>query len=690
MFETPVTIAEDQVDLHHGELVEDPYRWLEATDDPRTRAWIEAQNRATLSYLEAIPSREAIRARLTDLWNYPRSDVPRQRGGRWFQSRNAGLQNQPVLYVMDRPDEAGRVLVDPNQLSAAGTVALTGAEVSRDGRLLVYATSAAGSDWLSWRVRDVDSGEDLSDRIEWSKFCTASWLRDGTGFTYSALDPPAAGDEYLAQSRTPRVQLHHVGTPQEHDQLLYSAADRPDWMPHATVTEDGRYVVIEISRGTFPESRIEVIDLEQGTVAPSLLVADFTCAATVATNIGSRFYLVTDYLAERQRLVAVELGQAERSGWQEVIPETDATLLSVDHFGGRLVCHYLRDARSQLVVHHIDGRRVGEISLPGMVTVTGLSGSRDSQVMHFSVSSFTESTSIWSHDLESGETVLVQGPQARIDPDLTLTEQVYVSSEDGTRIPVFLTHRRDLTKNGEVPVLLYGYGGFNIPLTPAFSAAERVWVERGGLLAVANLRGGGEFGRNWHDAGRLANKQNVFDDFCACARWLASSGWSRAGRIAIDGRSNGGLLVGACLTQHPELFGAAVPEVGVLDMLRFHKFTIGWAWTSDFGDPQDPIQYRWLRSYSPLHNVRFGVSYPATMVMTGDHDDRVMPGHSFKFAATLQAAQAGAEPILIRVETSAGHGMGKPTAKLIAERTDFLAFLERALGGRDGQEGASG
>ena len=690
MIKPPLTPTQDQVDLHHGELVDDPYRWLESTDDPRTRAWIEAQNQVTMSYLESLPSREAIRSRLTELWNYPRSDVPRQRGGRWFQSRNSGLQNQAVLYVMDRPDEPGRILVDPNQLSAAGTVALTGAEVSWDGRLLAYATSAAGSDWLKWRVRDVASGEDLSDVVEWSKFCTVSWLRDGTGFTYSALDPPAAGDEYLAQSRTPRVQLHLLGTPQEHDQLLYSAADQPEWIPQATVTEDGHYVVIEISRGTFPESQIEVIDLEQRTIGPVSLVADFSSSAKVATNIGSRFYIVTDYRAERQRLMAVELGQAERGSWQEVIPETEATLLSVDHFGGRLVCHYLQDAHSQLVVHRLDGRRVGEISLPGMVTVTGLSGRSDSRVMHFSVSSFTESTSIWSHDLESGETVLVQGPQARIDPDLIVTEQVLVTSDDGTRIPVFLTHRRDLVKNGEVPVLLYGYGGFNIPLTPSFSAGERVWVERGGLLAVANLRGGGEFGRSWHDAGRLANKQNVFDDFCACARWLAGSGWSWADRIAIDGRSNGGLLVGACLTQHPELFGAAVPEVGVLDMLRFHKFTIGWAWTSDFGDPEDPAQYRWLRRYSPLHNVRAGVSYPATMVMTGDHDDRVMPGHSFKFAATLQAAQAGTEPILIRVETSAGHGTGKPTEKLIAERTDFLAFLEHSLRDRGRPEGAGG
>ncbi len=675
-----MTPREEQVDLYHEEAVADPYRWLEATEDPRTRAWIAAQNRATESFLKAVSSRESIRARLTELWDYPRAGVPWQRGESWFQFRNSGLQNQAVLYVMDEPDQPGRILVDPNQLSKAGTVALTGAEVSRDGRLLAYATSAAGSDWLSWRVRDVTSGDDLPDLIEWSKFCTASWLRDGTGFTYSALDPPASGEEYLAESRTPRVLLHLLGSRQDRDRLLYSAPDHPEWLPSAAVTEDGRFVVIHISSGTSRENRIEVLDLEQPDSVPRPLVGDFTSAVEVVTNVGSRFYLLTDHQAERQRLVAVDLDHPERSRWHEVIPETEATLIRVDHFGGRLVCHYLQSAHSRLVMHHLDGRRLGEIPLPEMVTVTGLSGRVESQRTHFSVSNFTQSSSIWSHDLETARTVLVQGPQAAVDSDSSVTEQVFVPSADGTPIPMFLTRRRDVVPSGDVPVLLYGYGGFNHPVTPAFSVPERVWVERGGLLAVANLRGGGEFGRSWHDAGRLARKQNVFDDFCGCARWLATSGWSRAERIAINGASNGGLLVGACLVQHPELFGAAVPEVGVLDMLRFDKFTIGWAWTSDYGDPRDPTQYRWLRSYSPLHNVRPGVCYPPTMVMTGDHDDRVMPGHSFKFAATLQAAQEGPAPILIRVETSAGHGLGKPTEKSIAERTDFLAFLEHSLG----------
>ena len=675
-----MTPREGQVDLYHGEAVSDPYRWLEATDDPRTRAWIAAQNRVTESFLKAISSREQIRARLTELWDYPRAGVPWQRGESWFQFRNSGLQNQAVLYVMAEPDHPGRILVDPNQLSTDGTVALTGAEVSRDGRLLAYATSAAGSDWLTWRVRDVTSGDDLADVLEWSKFCTASWLRDGTGFTYSALEPPAVGEEYLAESRTPRVMLHLLGSPQDQDRLLFSAADQVEWLPHGVVTEDGRFVVIQISSGTSRENRIEVLDLKQPDFVPRPLVGDFASAVEVVTNVGGRFYLLTDHQAQRQRLVAVDLDRPERSRWHEVIPETEATLVRVNHFGGRLVCHYLQNAHSQLVVHHLDGRRLDEIPLPGMVTVTGLSGRVESPRMHFSVSGFTQSSSIWSHDLETDRTVLVQGPQAPVDSDSSVTEQVFVRSADGTRIPMFLTRRRDLVPTGEVPVLLYGYGGFNHPVTPEFSVAEWVWVERGGLLAVANLRGGGEFGRRWHDAGRLAEKQNVFDDFCGCAEWLATSGWSRAERIAINGASNGGLLVGACLVQRPELFGAAVPEVGVMDMLRFNKFTIGWAWTSDFGDPQDPVQYRWLRSYSPLHNVRHGVRYPPTLVMTGDHDDRVMPGHSFKFAAALQAAQGGHAPILIRVDTHAGHGLGKPTEKLIAERTDFLAFLEHALG----------
>jgi prolyl oligopeptidase len=682
----PPARASDQVDDHFGELVPDPYRWLEDTYSSETGAWVKAENELTESWLASVPSREEIRTRLTELSDYPRFGVPFPRGPRWFQMRNSGLQDQPVLYVMDRPDDTGHVLLDPNTLSADGTVAVTGLEVTEDGSKLAYATSSAGSDWKTWRVRDVGTGADLDDTVEWSKFASAAWTKDNSGFFYSALEPPREGAEFLDQSRLPRILFHLLGTPQSEDETFFAAPGQDEWLPHQTVSDDGRYLVVSISRGTNPEARLQVLDLEDPHGGYRMLVGDFASKAAVVTNLGTTFYLLTDHGAERQRVVAVDLDEPDRDRWREVVPETDANLVSAYFFGGRLVCHYLQHATSLIRVYELDGSHAHDIALPptsalagSKVDVEAIEGRPDSSIVHFQLVSFGESGSLWSHDLSTGETLLVRASKAPIEPGLLVTEQVFVTSDDGTRIPVFLAHRRDVSPNGDVPALLYGYGGFDVPITPEFSARHALWMERGGLLAVAVLRGGGEYGGPWHDAGRLAKKQNVFDDFCACARWLAHSGWSRRERIAINGASNGGLLVGACMTQHPELFGAAVAEVGVLDMLRFHKFTIGWAWTSDFGDPENPEQYRWLRVYSPLQNVRPGEHYPATLLLTGDHDDRVVPGHSFKFAAALQAAQAGDAPILIRVETSTGHGAGKPTTKLVAESTDVLAFLEAVL-----------
>jgi len=685
----PLARRGDDADDYHGELIPDPYRWLEDTDAPETRTWIEAENELTEAFLAAVPAREAIRSRLTELWDYPKLGVPFERGGRWFQTRQSGLQNQPVLFVMEAPDDEGRLLLDPNVLSGSGTVAVTSLEVTDDGSLAAYATSEGGSDWRTWHVRDVATGLDREDLVEWSKFGLAAWRRDGSGFYYVGMERPAAGAEYLAESRGARILFHRLGTPQRSDTLVY-APDDPDWLPHAAVSDDDGYLIVSIGRGTFPEARIEVLDLDHPDAGFRELVPDFISRVAVATNLGTTFYLVTDYQAERRRVVAVDLDAPEREHWREIIPETPDTLLEAHFYGGRFVCHYLHDAHSVLRVYQLDGEHVHDIPVAGSASLAGgavehegIEGRPTSDAVHFGITSFTESGSLWSHDLESGTTRLLQPSAAQVDPEAFVTEQILVPSDDGTPIPMFLTRRRDLAPDGGIPVLLYGYGGFDIPITPSFTVTQVVWMERGGVLAVANLRGGGEYGRAWHDAGRLANKQNVFDDFAACARWLANSGWSRADRIAINGASNGGLLVGACLTQHPELFGAAIAEVGVLDMLRFHKFTIGWAWTSDFGNPDDPEQYQWLRPYSPLHNVRDGTSYPPTLLMTGDHDDRVVPGHSFKFAATLQAAQRGETPMLIRVAESAGHGLGKPTAKQIAEQTDFLAFIEAALGVTD-------
>ena len=675
-----------EVDDHFGELVPDPYRWLEDTYSDETGAWVRAENELTEAFLAAVGPREEIRARLTVLSDYPRFSVPFTRARRWFQMRNSGLQDQPVLFVMDRPGDVGRVILDPNALSIDGTVAVTGLDVTHDGSKFAYATSSGGSDWKTWHIRDVSSGADLSDLVAWSKFSSAAWQKDGSGFFYSGLVPPKEGSEFLDESRIPRIFLHVLGTPQHEDQLVFAAPEEPEWLPHPSVSEDGRYLTISISRGTNPEARLRLFDLEDPGGGFRPLVEDFLSKAIVITNVGKTFYLLTDYRAERQRIVAVDLDHPGRENWHEVIAETEDCLVTAYFFGGRLLCHYLHHATSLLRVHELDGSLVRDIALPPMTALSGskadteaIEGRPDSDLVYFELVSFIDSGSLWSHNLSTGETLLERRSASRVDPDLFLTEQVFVTSDDGTRIPLFLAHRQDVSTNGEAPALLYGYGGFDVPITPEFSARRALWMERGGVLGVAVLRGGGEYGKAWHDAGRLGNKQNVFDDFCACARWLADSGWSSRDRIAINGGSNGGLLVGACVTQHPELFGAAVCEVGVLDMLRFHKFTIGWAWTSDFGDPEDEEQYRWLRAYSPLHNLRAGQQYPATLLLTGDHDDRVVPGHSFKFAAALQAAQGGDAPILIRVETSTGHGAGKPTTKLIAESTDMLSFLEEVM-----------
>ena len=682
-----VTAKVDQVDDYHGDLVADPYRWLEDTTDPATAGWIRAENAVTESWLARVPTRDEIRSRLLDIWDYPRYGAPFERGGAWFQFRNSGLQNQSVLYVMDAPEVPGRVLLDPNEFAADGTEAVTSVSATDDGSLLAYATSMAGSDWMTWRVRDVNSGQDTDDLVQWSKFCTAAWTKDGSGFFYSAPKPPMADSEYLEESGPVRVFFHRLGT-RQHDDELFFEPDRPEWIPETEVSEDGRFVVVYVRHGTAPESTVAVIDLENDDRQLRHLIDDFSCQARVVTNLGSKFYLLTDDAAPRQRLVTVDIDRPAREHWSEIVPEGEALLLDVRQCGGALVCHHLQDACSRLSVVGLDGTHIRDLQLPGIVSLaddeygSGLSGRAHRKEVYFTLSSFTDPGSLWAHDIDTGATRLVRSSEAPIDPSAFVSEQVFVRADDGTSIPLFLTYRSGLAPTGSVPVLLSGYGGFNVSTTPRFKASDAVFIERGGLLAVAVLRGGGEYGKAWHDAGRLAHKQRVFDDFCDCARWLESSGWSSPSRVAINGRSNGGLLVGACLTQHPELFGAAVPEVGVLDMLRFHRFTIGWAWKSDFGDPEDPEQYRWLRAYSPLHNIRQGTSYPATLIMTGDHDDRVVPGHSFKFAAALQAAQASGSsaPVLIRIETSAGHGAGKPTSKAIAEATDLLAFLEVALG----------
>jgi prolyl oligopeptidase len=673
----PATRRGDVEDMLHGELVPDPYRWLEDDNSAETAEWVTAQNAVTHGYLSGLPGRDEIAALLTESLDTVRHGAPQRHGDRWFWMRHDGLADQPVLVVSDDPREQSRILIDPNDFSDDGTAALMSWSVSDDGRRVAYATSDAGSDWMTWRVRDVDSGEDLDDVLRWSKFSETSWLPDSSGFFYGALDAPAPDDALTATNESLRLQLHLLGSNQDDDRVVYVDPD-PQRFPEGEVSPDGRWLILTNTRGTALNTVVLVAELSDDSLALSPLVPEPVAMTRIIGNDGATFYALTDLGTSRRRLVAIDLDAPQPEHWRDVVPESGDLLLRAKQVGGRLVCEHLHDASSLVQIYELDGTPVATVPLHGAVTVTELTGRRDDPLLHLATTSFTDPASVWQHDVSTGATERLFA--ATDADDLIVTQRVHATSPDGTGVPMFLVHRGDVTPDGDRPTMLYGYGGFDIPMTPTFSALRSTWVHRGGVLAVANLRGGGEFGIEWYEAGRRQHKQNVFDDMAACARWLASSGWTRPARIVINGGSNGGLLVGAVLTQHPDLIGAAVPEVGVLDMLRFHKFTIGWAWTDDYGDPDKPDEYPWVRAYSPLHQLRPGTAYPPTLVMTGDHDDRVVPAHSFKFAAALQVAQGGDAPTLIRIETSAGHGAGKPVHKVIEERTDMLAFCEATVG----------
>ena len=678
-FHYPTAPTADQVDDYHGVRIADPYRPLEDSDAPASRAWIEAENGLTERVLGEVPARREIRARLGELWDYPRAGAPWRRGERWFPLRNTGLQDQDVLWSAEAPEGAGVPLLDPNVLSDGGTTALSATAVSESGELVAYATSDAGSDWRTWAIRRVATGHDLPDRLTWSKFASAAWTHDDAGFFYGRYPEPPADAAYDAPNRDMQLRYHRLGTDAADDPLVFATPYEPEWGYEPEVTDDGRLLVISVWRGTDPTNRVYVADLTGGLgaarVRPLLDAAD--ARYELIAGVDGRLYLLTDLDAPRGRVVAIDV--ADPGELREVIPEGSDALETVRLVGERLAAISLHDAHHRLAIFETDGRHVADVALPGIGTVGELAGRRDDAELFLTFMTFASPAVVLAVAMGDGSVREVRRPALPWNPPDFDTEQVFVSSDDGTRIPLFLSRRRDVVPNGDVPTLLYGYGGFQISVGPTFKAEWLAWMERGGLLAVASLRGGGEYGREWHDAGRLEHKQNAFDDFAASARWLAASGWTRPERIGISGRSNGGLLVGAALTQHPELFGAVVAEVGVMDMLRFHRFTIGWGWTSDYGSADDPDQFQTLLAYSPLHNIRDGLAYPATLVTTGDHDDRVVPGHSFKFAAALQAAQAGDAPIIVRIDTDAGHGIGKPVSKLIDERADVLAFLALAI-----------
>ncbi len=672
----------DKIDDYHGVKVADPYHWLEDPDSADSRAWIEAQNKLTFGFLNEIPERAKIKERLTRLWDYEKYGPPFKEGGRYFYLKNEGLQNQNVLYTLKSLDGAPRVLLDPNKLSKDGTVAMSSYAVSEDGKYLAYGLSTSGSDWQEWKVREIESGKDQSDLIKWVKFSSASWTTDGKGFFYSRYDEPNEKTKLEDANYFQKLYYHRLGAPQSQDVLVYERKDQKEWGFDGHVTEDGRFLIISVWKGTDPKNLVFYKDLqsggEMGTKAVEL-INEFDAAYSFIGNDGPVFWFRTDLNAPRGRIIAIDTRSSDRANWKELVPQAAETLEGVNLVGDHFIASYLKDARTQIKLFDLSGKSAREIELPGIGTAVGFGGKRKDTETFYSFTSFTTPTTIYRYDVKTGKSAIYRQPKVDFNPGDYETRQVFYNSKDATRVPMFITHKKGLKLDGSNPTLLYGYGGFSVSLTPAFSISHLVWMEMGGVYAQPNLRGGAEYGEEWHLAGTKSKKQNVFDDFIAAAEWLIANKYTSTPKLAIEGGSNGGLLVGACITQRPDLFGAALPAVGVMDMLRFHKFTIGWAWTSDYGSPDDPEDFKALYAYSPLHNIKPGVKYPPTLITTADHDDRVVPAHSFKFAATLQAAQAGDAPTLIRIETKAGHGAGKPTSKIIEEISDSWGFLVRVL-----------
>ncbi|MHC5937432.1 prolyl oligopeptidase family serine peptidase [Nostoc sp.] len=683
----PSSHKSDQVDNYHGTLVADPYRWLEDPDSEETRTWIEAQNQVTFGYLSEIPTREKIKQRLTKLWDYEKYGIPFKEGeslgdgssDRYFYFKNDGLQNQSVLYTLKTLDDQPKVLLDPNKLSEDGTVALSGLSISEDGKLLAYGLSASGSDWQEWKIRDVETGEDLQDHLKWIKFSGASWTHDHQGFFYSRYDEPNEKTQLEDVNYYQKLYYHQLGKPQSEDILIYHRPDQKEWGFSGGVTEDGAYLIILIWLGTDSKNLVFSKELTNHNAEVVELINQFEADYSFINNDDSLFYFRTDLNAPRGRVIAIDIKNPAKENWREIIPQSAETLESVGILNNQFVTDYLKDAHSQIKIFDLKGAFVREVELPGLGSAGGFGGKRHDTETFYIYTSFTAPGTIYRYDMITGKSTVFRQPQVDFNPADYETKQVFYHSKDGTKIPMFITHKKGIKLDGNNPTYLYAYGGFSASMTPSFSVSLLVWMEMGGVYAMPNIRGGGEYGEEWHQAGMKDKKQNVFDDFIGAAEWLIANKYTKTDKLAIAGGSNGGLLVGACITQRPDLFGAALPAVGVMDMLRFHKFTIGWAWTSEYGSADNPQEFPALYAYSPLHNIKPDTAYPATLITTADHDDRVVPAHSFKFAAALQEAHAGDGPTLIRIETKAGHGAGKPTAKIIEEAADKWAFLVRTL-----------
>jgi len=668
----PDGLRGEQVDTYHGVSVPDPYRWLEDPDSEPTRAWIDAENQLTRATLDAVPERSQIRDRVAELWKRERWSVPMVRGGRTLYRYNDGSMNQSVLMMAEQPGAPGKRILDPNTFSEDGTTSLSETRVSPDGKHLAYSISEGGSDWRTYKVLDLESGEPTEDVLKWAKFSRAAWKADGSGFFYSRYPEPEGKTE---ANHFQKIYFHALSTPQSADVLVYDNPEQPDWGFTPQVTDDGRWLVIHIGVGTEEKSRIHLIDLEDPKSDPVKILDDFDADYRFITSREHRFYFFTTKDAPKGRVVSIDVRKDGPEAWSEIVGEGEDVIESTAIIGDRLVVGTLHDASARLHIFDLSGELQGEVSLPGIGSIWGLSSRPEGDTGWFGFESFTRPPTVFSLDLSDRSTEPVWELELSFDPEDYTTEQVFTESADGTRVPIFLTYAKGERPSG-APTLLYGYGGFNISITPKFKVRNLVWIERGGVYASATLRGGGEYGEQWHQAGTKTHKQNVFDDFIAAGEWLRDSGVSSG--TAIHGRSNGGLLAGATVLQRPDLFAAALPSVGVLDMLKFEKWTIGWAWSSDYGTVADPEQFKALHAYSPVHNA-VPAEYPPVLISTADHDDRVVPAHSFKFAAALQHAQQGPAPILIRIETQAGHGAGKSQAMGIDEATDELAFMTMAL-----------
>ncbi len=669
----------DTIDNYHGIPVADPYRWLEEAGSEETRAWVKSQNEVSAAYFQASSERPRIIARLTELIDFPRYTAPVQKSGRYFFSHNTGLQNQAVLYTQTGLEGQPAVLLDPNTLSVDGTVALTTQAYNHDGTLLAYGVSTSGSDWQEVKIRRIDTREDYPEVIRWCKFASVAWKHDHSGFYYERFPQPDSvpADE---QSYNCRVYWHRLGTPQEEDQLVYERPDAKGLSFSSAITDDGTYLLLHVWLGTDPKNRLYYREVE--STGPFVrLLDDFDAAYNFIHNIGPIFYFHTNLDAPRGRIIAIDTEHPERANWREVLPEQEDVIDSVHLVHQQFIVIWKHDAHHLVTHHTLEGQLLGEIALPAPGSIAEITGEAGDNELFLNFMSFLYPPSVLRYDFLTGTLSLWRGPQLNFDAEQYETRQIFYSSKDGTRVPMFLTHKKGLVLDGTNPTLLYGYGGFNISLTPTFSSNNLLWLEQGGIFAQPNLRGGDEYGEEWHVAGMLEKKQNVFDDFITAAEWLIANNYTTSSHLAINGGSNGGLLVAACLVQRPDLYGAVVCEVPVIDMLRYHKFTVGRYWIPEYGNAeQDRAHFAFLYAYSPLHNVRQGVAYPATLIMAADTDDRVIPGHAKKFAATLQAATDGTAPILLRIETRAGHGMGKPTAKIIEARGDVFAFLFQQFG----------